>query len=86
MKDTYEEIIAASRDIAASFPQPRFYIYCREPLSMSRSLFDEDPQVIKCRTFVHNELKEDLGHGIDHSEKVALEAGPWLTSKGEGSL
>jgi hypothetical protein len=41
---------------------------------------------MKCRTFVHNELKEDLGHGIDHSEKVALEAGPWLTSKGNGSL
>jgi hypothetical protein len=75
MKDTYEEMIAASRDIAASFPQPRFYVCCREPLHHSRSLFDEDPQVMKCRTFVRNEVKEDLGHGIDHSEKVALEAG-----------
>jgi hypothetical protein len=75
MKDIYEELITASRDIAASFPQPSFYLYCREPLSLSRSLFDENTEVMKCRTFVLSELKDDLGHGIDHSEKVALEAG-----------
>jgi len=83
MKDTYDEMIAACRVIAASFPQPRFYVCCREPLDLSRSLFDEDPQVVKCRTFVRNELKEDLGHGIDHSEKVALEAGALASIEGE---
>jgi hypothetical protein len=75
MKDIYEEMIAASRDIAASFPQPSFYVCCREPLNLSRSLFGEDAQVMKCRTLVLNELEDDFGHGIDHSEKVALEAG-----------
>jgi len=83
MEDTYDEMIAACREIAASFPQPRFYVCCREPLDLSRSLFDEDPQVVKCRTFVRNELKEDLGHGIDHSEKVALEAGALASIEGE---
>jgi hypothetical protein len=75
MKDIYEEMIAASRDIAASFPQPSFYVCCRRPLNLSRSLFDEDAQVMKCRTFIFNELKDDFGHGVDHSKKVALEAG-----------
>jgi hypothetical protein len=75
MEDIYEEMIAASRDIAASFPQPSFYVCCREPLHLSRSLFNEDAQVMKCRALALNELKDDLGHGIDHSEKVALEAG-----------
>jgi hypothetical protein len=83
MEDIYEEMIAACREIAASFPQPRFYICCREPLHLSRSLFDEDPQVMKCRIFVHNGVKEDLGHGIDHSEKVALEAGALAYIDGE---
>ena len=69
--------------IAASFPQPRFYVCCREPLDLSRSLFDEDAQVMKCRTLVLNELKDDLGHGIDHSEKVALEAGALAYIEGE---
>jgi hypothetical protein len=75
MKDVYDEMIAVSRDIAASFPQPRFYVFCREPLYLSHSLFNEDTEVIKCRTFVLNELKDGFGHGIDHSKKVALEAG-----------
>jgi len=75
MKDIYEEMIAASEDIAASFPQPSFYACCREPLNLSRSLFNEDPQVMRCRTVVLKELNDDLGHGRDHSEKVALEAG-----------
>jgi hypothetical protein len=83
MKDIYEEMIIASQEIAASFPQPSFYVCCREPLHLSRSLFDEDAQVTKCRTFVLNELKEDLGHGIDHSEKVAVEAGALAYIEGE---
>jgi hypothetical protein len=83
MKDIYEEMIAASRDIAASFPQPRFYVFCREPLNLSHSLFDEDTQVMKCRTLILSELKDDLGHGIDHSERVALEAGALAYIEGE---
>jgi len=83
MKDIYEEMIAASREIAASFPQPSFYARCREPLHLSRSLFDEDAHVRKCRTLILNELKDDLGHGIDHSEKVALEAGALAYIEGE---
>ena len=83
MKDIYEEMIAASRDIAASFPQPRFYVSCKEPLEMSHSLFDEDAQVMRCRTLVLSKLKDDLGHGIDHSEKVALEAGALAYIEGE---
>ncbi len=83
MKDIYEEMIAASEDIAASFPQPSFYVCCKEPLNLSRSLFDEDPRVMKCRTIVLDELNDDFGHGRDHSEKVALEAGALAYIEGE---
>ncbi len=75
MKDIYEEMIAASEEIAASFPQPSFYACCKEPLNLSRSLFNQAPQVMKCRAVVLDKLRDDLGHGRDHSEKVALEAG-----------
>jgi len=75
MKDIYEEMIAASCVIAASFPQPNFYLCCRDPLDLSRSLYDEDPEVRKCRTLILSQLKDDFGHGMDHSEKVAVEAG-----------
>ena len=59
MKDVYEEMMSASRMIAASFPEPRFYACCREPLNVSRSLYDEDVQVMKCRTLVLSELKDN---------------------------
>lgn len=83
MQDIYEEMMANARVIAASFPQPRFYVSCREPLNLSRSLFDEDGQVMRCRTLIHSELKEGLGHGVAHSEKVALEAGALAYMEGE---
>jgi len=83
MEDIYEEMIAAARVIAASYPQPRFYVCCREPLSLAHSLYDVDSQILKCRTLVVNELKNDFGHGIDHSEKVALEAGALAYIEGE---
>jgi hypothetical protein len=38
---------------------------------------------MKCRILVLNELKNDLGHGIDHSEKVAVEAGALAYIEGE---
>jgi hypothetical protein len=83
MKDIYEEMMVNARVIAASFPQPRFYVSCREPLDLSRSLFDEDAQVMRCRALVLSELKDHLGHGIAHSEKVALEAGALAHIEGE---
>jgi hypothetical protein len=83
MKDIYEEMIAASENIAASFPEPSFYACCKEPLNLSRSLFNQDPRVTRCRTLAFNELKDDLGHGRDHSEKVALEAGALAYIEGE---
>jgi hypothetical protein len=84
MEDIYEEMIVASQEIATSFPQPRFYVSCREPLNLSRSLFERDPQVTKCRALVFRELKEGVGHGMDHARKVALEAGALAYVEGEG--
>ena len=83
MKDIYEEMIVASQEIAASFPQPRFYVSYRDPLNLSHSLFKEDPQVTKCRALVLRELKDDFGHGMDHAEKVASEAGTLAYIEGE---
>lgn len=83
VKDIYEEMMVASQEIAASFPEPSFYICCRESLTLSRSLFEEDARVITCRAFVLNELKDDFGHGMNHSEKVALEAGALTYIEGE---
>ncbi len=83
MEDMYSEMTAVSRQIAASFPSPRFYTCCRRFLTLSQSLFSEDPQISKCRAIVHQELKNNPGHGQDHVEKVAVEAGALLCLEAE---
>ena len=75
MEDIYSEMIAVSQRIAASFPPPRFYTCCRPWLTLSHSLFSDDPQVGKCRQMVRQELQNNYGHGLEHVEKVAVEAG-----------
>jgi hypothetical protein len=75
MKDIYEEMIAASQEIAASFPLPRFYTCCGQWIHLSRSLFSQDDKVLRCRAIVQQELKNNYGHGLDHVQKVAVDAG-----------
>jgi len=75
MEDIYEEMIAFSQEIAASFPLPRFYSSCGQWIHLSRSLFSEDEKVLKCRAIVQQELRNNYGHGLDHAEKVAVDAG-----------
>jgi hypothetical protein len=75
MEDIYEEMIAASQEIAASFPLPRFYSCCGQWIHLSRSLFSQDDKVLRCRAIVQQELKNNYGHGLDHAQKVAVDAG-----------
>jgi hypothetical protein len=82
MKDIYEEMIDASRMIAASFPPPRFYACCSEWLNLSRSVFGKDEQVLRCRELVFHALQDNFGHGMDHAEKVAIEAGALVYIEG----
>lgn len=83
MQDIYEEMIAACRNIAASFPPPRFYTDGERWLSLSRSAFDQNQQVKRCRELVLHELRDNLGHGMGHAEKVAVEAGALTYMEGE---
>jgi hypothetical protein len=83
MQDIYEEMIVACRNIAASFPSPRFYSSCRRWLDLSRSTYDRNPQVRRCRERILHELRDNFGHGMGHAEKVALEAGALAYLEGE---
>jgi len=83
MEEIYGEMIAVSRKIASSFPPPRFYACCQPWMALSQNLFSADAQVLRCRTLVQNELKNNYGHGLDHVEKVAVEAGALLYLEAE---
>ncbi len=86
MTDIYEEMIVVSLEIAASFPPPRFYACCAKWLDLSRSLFANDEQVLRCRRSIRQELTNNFGHGMDHAEKVAVEAGALVFLEGARAL
>lgn len=75
MGDIYQEMIEAAQEIAASFPLPRFYTSCGAWLNISRDIYANDTRVRKCWELAHEKLSEDFGHGLNHAERVALEAG-----------
>jgi hypothetical protein len=75
MGDIYAEMIAVSREIAASFPPPSFYTRCSHWVELSRSLFSQDEEILRCRDVARQELENNYGHGLDHVEKVAVDAG-----------
>lgn len=68
-------MIQASLRIASSFPSPRFYDVCREDLRVSEILFGRDPRIQYCRAHIQASLRDDFGHGVEHAEKVSMEAG-----------
>jgi hypothetical protein len=55
-------------------------------MTLSRRLFSEDPQIRQCRAVVLAELKNNYGHGADHGEKVAVEAGALICIEAENFL
>lgn len=75
MADMYQEMMLACRLIADSFPEPRFYRECDSELNESRRIFTEDPLVSRCLKIVSGDLEDNMGHGLDHVTKVAIEAG-----------
>jgi hypothetical protein len=75
-------MMSACQKIAASFPAPQFYESCKEDLRIAQALFAEDLRILKCRTYIRNNLQENLGHGAEHAEKVSMEAGALVYREG----
>ena len=82
MVDIYGKLAAASWKIAEQFPPPRFYSACSKELSRSYSIFARDELVLRCRKLVLKDLQDNLGHGLDHAQKVAVEAGALVLVEG----
>jgi len=80
--DIYNEMIDSSRRIAASFPDPQFYETCASELAESGRIFRESSLVSRCRHLIARDLSGNAGHGADHAEKVAIEAGALVLAEG----
>lgn len=55
--------------------EPTFYIEHTAAMTYARNLFFDHPLIRRCREDVLPFLNDGFGHGIEHSKKVAIEAG-----------
>ena len=75
MSDIYTLIRSQARQIVARFPEPRFYRECADALRQSNRLLRAEPLLADLERLVAREEDLRLGHGLDHSRKVTLDAG-----------
>lgn len=82
--DLYRAIRQRARDIAGALPPPDFYQAHAEALQRSALLFTNDPLVCRLRADTAQHIEDDFGHGLEHSARVAVEAGALVLVEGRG--
>lgn len=75
MDAVYLELRAIARKIVARFPRPDFYSSYQSEARDSRQFFQSDTTIVRLRRDMAGCLDNDLGHGMGHVEKVAVDAG-----------
>ena len=75
MDETYRQIRERARELVQAHPEPPFYKKEADALLRSHRLFDHHEKLQELIAYLKSELNEDFGHGIFHSQKVAIEAG-----------
>lgn len=82
MASVYLRLRDHARHILSKLPPPDFYTDLSRAFSLSRIIFDTHPTVSDLRFYVTGRLEEDLGHGLQHATKVALDAGALILAEG----
>ena len=75
MQDIYSALRQAAREIAAAYPAPAFYSDYATPMRRSREMYQANPMIRRLSDYVREQTRSNLGHGLGHAEKVALDAG-----------
>lgn len=74
-KSIYRDLREKAGEIVADFPLPSFYKVHEPERKRSLSFLCADGTVRVVHAFVARQLENDFGHGLDHAEKVAVDAG-----------
>ncbi|GAB6905762.1 conserved hypothetical protein [Desulfosarcina cetonica] len=75
MDAVYLKIREIARDIVARYPQPDFYADHASEVAESQQFYRTDRSIGQLRRTMADRLGNNLGHGLGHVEKVAIDAG-----------
>jgi hypothetical protein len=82
MDAIYEQIRDQAIKIAARYPEADFYRDYPKQVEFSSRFFEADSMVCELRDFVAQKIDNDFGHGMDHADKVAKDAGALMAIEG----
>ena len=83
MDPIYARIRNRARRVALSLPMPDFYKDFPDERTASLRTFQTDPLVNQIKSFAYRHLNDDLGHGIKHTDLVALDTGSLTLIEGK---
>jgi HD superfamily phosphohydrolase YqeK len=75
MNINYARLRQRAREIVDRYPSPDFYQDYSLADELSRQYLETNPFMERLQSFVAEHLEDDLGHGIEHALKVAIDAG-----------
>lgn len=85
MDSLYQRIQNRAREIVSRFPVPDFYSDFAEAGDVSRRHFNTNQNIRRLKKIVGRHCDNDFGHGLQHAEKVALDAGTLIVIEGRRS-
>ena len=85
MKKIFQQLQMEAIRIARQYPGPDFYRDFSAEVARSYRHFISDGQTRRIHDYVAETIENDYGHGIDHAQKVALDAGALILAEGARS-
>lgn len=85
MESVYQQLKNRTRQIAAGHPAPDFYRKFSSETGFALSFLNKNFSLLSIRDLVIGQLNENLGHGFEHAEKVAVDAGALILIEGHAA-
>lgn len=82
IEHVYVQIRNKARQIVRRLSPPDFYRDFPQANALSALFFKTNPVILQLRKTVENNLKNNMGHGVDHAMKVSLDAGTLVIVEG----
>jgi len=85
MDSIYVQIRQLAQQIASHFPIPDFYQDHALENDVSYQFFEENPVISRLKLFIADCIDNDFGHGMNHAEKVTVDAGTLIYIEGKAA-
>lgn len=85
MDPIYQNLKKRTREIVSQYPLPGFYRRFSREAGYAVSFLESNRSLITLQRALSGQLNENLGHGSEHAEKVAIDAGTLMMIEGQAA-